>query len=95
MRLGKFYIRSAATGLGKSRSMMADACYLACDEIFNIQLNKWEPTKDLSQGAIFISTELEIYELTTLAIAFISGVNESHILKNKYDNGEFERVKKA
>ena len=31
-RLKKFYLRSAATGVGKSRSMIADACYIACDK---------------------------------------------------------------
>ena len=29
-RLKKFYLRSAATGVGKTRSMIADACYIAC-----------------------------------------------------------------
>jgi replicative DNA helicase len=29
-RLGKFYLRSAATGIGKSRSMIADVCNIAC-----------------------------------------------------------------
>ena len=34
-RLKKFYLRSAATGVGKSRSMIADACYFSCDEIYD------------------------------------------------------------
>lgn len=29
-RLGKLYIRSASTGTGKTRSMIADACTLSC-----------------------------------------------------------------
>jgi replicative DNA helicase len=32
-RLGKFYLRSAPTGVGKTRSMIADACYIACNKI--------------------------------------------------------------
>jgi replicative DNA helicase len=32
-RLGKFYMRSAAQGTGKTRAMMADFCYTACDKI--------------------------------------------------------------
>ncbi len=36
-RLGCLYLRSAATGVGKSRSLLADACYLACGEIYNNQ----------------------------------------------------------
>lgn len=34
-RLKKFYLRSAATGVGKSRSMIADACYIGCNKIFD------------------------------------------------------------
>ena len=34
-RLKKFYLRSAATGIGKTRSMIADMCYIACYEIFD------------------------------------------------------------
>ena len=32
-RLKKFYLRSAPTGVGKSRTMIADACYIACNKI--------------------------------------------------------------
>lgn len=34
MRLGKFFLRSAASGVGKSRTMIADFCYCACSEIY-------------------------------------------------------------
>ena len=34
-RLKKFYLRSAATGVGKSRSMVADACYIGCNMIYD------------------------------------------------------------
>ena len=34
-RLKKFYLRSAATGVGKTRSMIADACYIACNKIYD------------------------------------------------------------
>src|SRR5699024_5172611 len=30
LRLGKFFLRSAASGYGKTRTMAADACYTAC-----------------------------------------------------------------
>ena len=41
-RLGTYYIRSAPSGIGKSRSMIADACQIACNKIFNTETNKWE-----------------------------------------------------
>ena len=34
-RLKKFYLRSAGTGVGKTRSMIADACYIACAKIYD------------------------------------------------------------
>ena len=36
-RLGKFYLRSAPTGIGKTRSMIADACYIGCDWFYDEQ----------------------------------------------------------
>ena len=34
-RLKKFYLRSAATGVGKTRSMIADCCYIGCNRIYD------------------------------------------------------------
>ena len=41
-RLKKFYLRSAATGVGKTRAMIADACAIACDTLYNSATEKWE-----------------------------------------------------
>ena len=41
-RLKKFYLRSAATGVGKTRAMIADACTIACSEIYNPYSQNWE-----------------------------------------------------
>ena len=40
-RLKKFYLRSAATGVGKTRAMIADVCNIACDEIYDINKRDW------------------------------------------------------
>jgi hypothetical protein len=34
-RLKKFYLRSAPTGVGKTRGMIADACYIGCNRIYD------------------------------------------------------------
>lgn len=91
-REGKFYLRSAATGVGKSRSAMADACWLACSEIY--ENNEWVSTGE-NIPTIFISVELDKTELQTMAWSFVSGVSETHILENNYAFGERERVLKA
>ena len=93
-RLKKFYLRSAATGVGKTRSMIADACNIACNKIYNIETKQWEDngTREPTQ---FITTEQEEDEIQTMMIAFLSGVNEDHILENTYTEGEWERVSEA
>ena len=93
-RLKKFYLRSAATGVGKTRSMIADACFIACNKIYNLETREWEDngTREPTQ---FITTEQEEDEIQTMMIAFLSGVNEDHILENTYTSDEWERVQEA
>lgn len=90
-RLGKFYLRSAATGIGKTRSMVADICNLACNEIFDPIENKWVKN-GVCEPALFITTEQEIDEIQTMMLAFLSNVNEEHIIYNSYYANELERV---
>lgn len=93
-RLGKFYIRSAATGMGKSRTMMADACTMSCDEIYDTNKNEWVEN-GIPLASMYISTELQLDELQTMALAFLSAVNEEHIKTGDYEFGEVERVRHA
>ena len=92
-RLGCFYIRSGSTGTGKTRSAMADACYLACDSYYN-ENNELE---DLGEACptIFISVELDEEELQTMALSFLAHVPEGHIIKNELSFEEQERLRKA
>ena len=92
-RLKKFYLRSAPTGVGKSRTMIADACYIACnwiyDEVFGwIKNGTCQPT-------LYITTEQEKEEIQTMMLAFLSAVNEEHILNGTYEGDEEERVLRA
>ena len=91
-RLKKFYLRSAATGVGKTRSMIADACYIGCGEMFKD--GKWIQTGQ-PQPVLYIATEQDQSEIQTMMIAFLSGVNEEHILYGEYEQGEWERVGRA
>lgn len=91
-RLRKFYLRSAATGIGKSRSMIADACNFACNEIY--MNGGWQPN-GTKEPTLFITTEQELEEIQTMMLAFVSEVDEEHILKGEYLKGEKERVVKA
>ena len=93
-RLKKLYIRSSSSGSGKSRTAIADLCGFSIPWFYDTNENKWNYTGN-SEPSVFISTELEIPEVQTMIQAFVSGVNESHILDGKYDEGEEERVDKA
>lgn len=93
-RLGKFYLRSAATGVGKSRSMIADACFIGCSYIYDIQKNDWIYTNE-PKSVLYIATEQDLSEVQTMCLAFLAAVDEEHILTNTYTFGERERVLKA
>ena len=93
-RLKKFYLASAATGVGKTRNMICQACQIACDEIYNIETKTWEKN-GTKEPTMFITTEQEIDEIQTMLLAFISGVDEGHIIYNCYEEGELDRVHHA
>ena len=92
-RLKKFYLRSAPTGCGKSRSMIADACNISCNEIYDEQLG-WIKNGN-AEPTLYITTEQELEEVQTMMLAFLSNVNEDKILNGKCENDEEERVIRA
>ena len=92
-RLKKFYLRSAASGVGKTRSMIADACYVSCEKIYNESFG-WIKI-GTCQPALFITTEQELEEIQTMMLAFLSNVNEDHILNGAYKGDEEDRVREA
>lgn len=92
-RLKKFYLRSAATGIGKTRSMIADACNIACNKIYDESFG-WIKN-GTSEPTLFITTEQELEEIQTMMLAFLSNVNEEHIINGEYEGDENERVIKA
>ena len=93
-RLKKFYLRSAATGVGKSRAMAADVCYIGCYQMYDLKENKWISTGK-AEPVMYIATEQDLSEVQTMMVAFLSGVDEEHILTGEYYAGEWERVQKA
>ena len=93
-RLRTLYLRSAATGTGKTRSMIADACYIGCNKIYDDLLG-WIKT-GAAQPTLFIATEQDREQIQTMMLAFLSNVNEEHILSPwQYVGDEEDRVKEA
>lgn len=99
-REGCLFLKSASTNAGKSRTSVFDACRLAYPErwshergIFIHEINFDEPRQP--RKVLFIVTEMDIEEIQTIMLAYLSGVDEAHILKGDYEIGEEERVKYA
>lgn len=91
-RLGKFYLFSGSTGVGKTRTMLSHMAYLATPEYYDTQNKEWIKKEPLP--ALFISTELNKDELTSMALAFISGIDEDKILGRTMMNFEDEDILK-
>lgn len=92
-RLRKFYLRSGSTGAGKTRAMIADACYFAVDKLYYDDLG-WI-RNGTAEPTLFIATEQDLKEVQTMMLAFVSNVDEEHILDGRYEEGERERVIEA
>lgn len=75
----------------KTRALIADACNFACDEIYSDEFGMWIKNGP-SLPTLFIATEQDLGEIQTMALAFLSNVNEDHILTNRYEKDELERV---
>ena len=93
-RFGCVFLRSAPTNFGKSRTLVADACNFACDELYDTEKGEWV-VNGTPEPTIYIATEQSLDEIQTMMWAFVAGVPEDHILENKYQEGELERVRKA
>ena len=92
-RLKKFYLRSAPTGVGKTRSMIADCCYIGCNKIYDESFG-WI-RNGTAEPCLYITTEQELEEIQTMMLAFLSNVPEDHILNGQYEGDEEDRVRKA
>ena len=76
-----------------TRAMIADACYIACNRIYD-EIFGWIKN-GTAEPVLYISTEQEKEEIQTMMLAFLSNVNEDHILNGKYDGDEEDRVREA
>jgi replicative DNA helicase len=74
--------------------MVADACTFSCGELYDLQKQKWIRYGS-KESTLFIATEQQLSEIQTAMLAFLSGVNEEHILTNDYEAGEWERIEYA
>lgn len=94
MRFGKLMIKSAGTGVGKTRTALTDIASVACDELFDLDTMTWKNNGDC-YSACFISTELALDEIQTCLLAIISGVSEDVIKHSQYSPEVLKRIQRA
>ena len=93
-RRGKFFLRSASSGLGKTRRAVGDACYLSYPIRYNIETGDWD-WDGATERSLIIVTEQEEDEIQTMILAYLSGVNEDKILFSSYNDAEEKRIQQA
>ena len=95
-RLGCFYLKSSSSGSGKTRTSIFDACHIAYPERWSEEKNTFVKEKEKEpQKVLFIVTEMDKEELQTIMLAYLSGVDEAHIITGSYAAEELERVNYA
>ena len=94
LRKGKLYMRSAGTGVGKSRLFLMDACTLAVPYTYDLKKKEFVYTGH-DTPTLFYGTEMSLREYQSCLIACVSGVDERHIILGQYEKDELERVREA
>lgn len=93
-RKGKLYLRSAASGVGKTRSMVGDACNIAYPIRYEPKYRKWISTGK-PEKVLYIMTEQEEEEIQTMVLAYLTGYNEEMFLNGTFREEHMERILKA
>lgn len=87
-------IRSASSGLGKTRTSVGDACLLAFPLHYDWKLKRW--IKDgRSEKVCLIITEQSMEEVQMMMLAYLSGVNEAEIKRNTWSQEQKRIVYQA
>ena len=100
-RPGCFYLKSSSSGSGKTRTSVFDACRIAYPIRWSHERQTFIEEVDANgefrqpRKVLFIVTEMDKEELQTIMLAYLSGVDEDHILTGNYEFGELSRVKYA
>lgn len=93
-RKGKFYLRSAGSGVGKTRSMVGDACNIAYPIRYESKYRKWVAT-GTPEKVLYIMTEQDPAEIQTMILAYLTGYNEDMFLYGTYKEEHMDRIMKA
>lgn len=97
MRPKSLTIKSAGTGVGKTRTALADLAYACSPYYYDKRQDAWAQNPNgMNNGALYIGTEMELLEeVDPILWAYIADVPQDNIKYNTYGLGEEERVEKA
>ena len=73
--------------------MVADTCYIGTNRIYDDTFG-WI-RNGTAEPVLYITTELELSEVQTMMLAFLSNVNEEHIINYRFEGDELDRVREA
>lgn len=93
-RRKKLYLDSRPSGLFKSRAKLADAAKISVPYFYDTEKKEWIHT-GYDEPTLFITTELEVDEIQTMLVAYITGINEAKILDGNVSTEEGERIEQA
>jgi len=93
-RLGTFIVRSAASGTGKTRQAVGDACLIAYPFRYEPTEKKW---KQVGSGrkVLFVATEQTIPEIQKMILAYLTCFNESKFRYGKFTPEEERIIRQA
>lgn len=93
-RKGTLTIRSAASGVGKTSSAIADACYLAYPFRYNAKTCTWEQEGN-SEKVLFIVTEQRFKEVRLMILAYLTDINRSRFKYADFSQRESSVIAQA
>ena len=94
MQLGKFYLRSMATGRGKTRLGIMDLLKVSASEMYDVRTGKWWKNP-APQPSLFISTELEQDEIDLILLSAVTKLKPDVIRSGKYSAEEKNRLNRG
>lgn len=90
----RLYIRSASSGMGKTRASVGDACFLAFPLRYDWTTKQWIED-GRSEKVCLIITEQSMEEVQMMMLAYLSGVNESLIKRGTWSERQKDVVYQA
>ena len=87
-------IRSGASGTGKTRNAIADACLLAFPIRYNSATCEWEQIGS-NEKVLFIITEQTDKQIKKMILAYLSDINESKFKYGHFSDGEKKVLNQA